>query len=95
MLDLRNKNITGKDAEKLLDEVKVTVNKNTIPFDPESPFVTSGVRIGTPAVTTRGMNEEDMATIAEIMNLIIEDPGNKEKAIKMVDELCSKYDLYE
>ncbi len=95
LLDLRNKNITGKDAEKLLDEVKVTVNKNTIPFDPESPFVTSGVRIGTPAVTTRGMNEEDMATIAEIMNLIIEDPGNKEKAIKMVDELCSKYDLYE
>ena len=95
LVDLRNKNITGKKAENLLDEVKVTVNKNTIPFDPESPFVTSGVRIGTPAVTTRGMKEEDMAVIAEIMDLIISNPDKKSEAIKMVDELCSKYELYE
>ena len=95
LVDLRNKNITGKKAENLLDEVKVTVNKNTIPFDPESPFVTSGIRIGTPAVTTRGMKEEDMAVIAEIMDLIISNPDKKSEAIKMVDELCSKYELYE
>ncbi|NBG88722.1 serine hydroxymethyltransferase [Isachenkonia alkalipeptolytica] len=94
LVDLRNKNITGKKAEHLLDEVKITVNKNTVPFDPESPFVTSGIRIGTPAVTTRGMKEEDMAVIAEIMDLIIMNPDEKEEAIKMVDELCNKYDLY-
>ncbi len=94
LLDLRNKNITGKKAEKLLDEVKITVNKNTIPFDPESPFVTSGIRIGTPAVTTRGMKEEDMAVIAEIIDKIITNPENKEEAIKMVDDLCNKHDLY-
>lgn len=94
LVDLRNKNITGKKAENLLDEVKVTVNKNTIPFDPESPFVTSGIRIGTPAVTTRGMKEEDMAVIAEIMDLIISNPDKKSEAIKRVDELCSKYELY-
>lgn len=94
LLDLRNKNITGKKAEKLLDEVKITVNKNTIPFDPESPFVTSGIRIGTPAVTTRGMKEEDMAVIAEIIDKIIANPENKEEAIKMVDDLCNKHDLY-
>jgi len=94
LVDLRNKNITGKKAENLLDEVKVTVNKNTIPFDPESPFVTSGIRIGTPAVTTRGMKEEDMAVIAEIIDLIISNPDKKSEAIKMVDDLCSKYELY-
>lgn len=94
LLDLRNKNITGKKAEKLLDEVKITVNKNTIPFDPESPFVTSGIRIGTPAVTTRGMKEEDMAVIAEIIDKIITNPENKEEAIKMVDDLCNKHGLY-
>ncbi len=95
LVDLRNKNITGKKAENLLDEVKVTVNKNTIPFDPESPFVTSGIRIGTPAVTTRGMKEEDMTVIAEIMDLIISNPDKKSEAIKMVDKLCGKYELYE
>lgn len=94
LVDLRNKNITGKQAENLLDEVKITVNKNTIPFDPESPFVTSGIRIGTPAITTRGMQEEDMAVIAEIMDLIITNPDKKSEAIKMVDTLCNKYELY-
>ena len=63
--------ITGKDAEHLLDEIGITCNKNTIPFDPESPFVTSGIRLGTPAVTTRGMKEEDMTEIAEIMSLAL------------------------
>ncbi len=95
LIDLRNKNITGKDAEKLLDEVGVTVNKNTIPFDPQSPFVTSGIRIGTPAVTTRGMKEDDMAKIAEIMATIIDDSEKVQVARGMVNELCDKYKLYE
>lgn len=94
LIDLRNKNITGKDAERLLDDVGVTVNKNTIPFDPQSPFVTSGVRIGTPAVTTRGMMEEDMATIAEIIATILDNPDEKVKTLNMVEELCNKYKLY-
>jgi glycine hydroxymethyltransferase len=95
LLDLRNKNITGKDAEKLLDKVGVTVNKNTIPFDPESPFVTSGVRIGTPAVTTRGMKEEDMATIAEIIVHIIDNPEKIDEVSALVKNLCQKFKLYE
>ncbi|KAB3537289.1 serine hydroxymethyltransferase [Alkaliphilus pronyensis] len=95
LIDLRNKNITGKDAEKLLDKVGVTVNKNTIPFDPQSPFVTSGIRIGTPAVTTRGMKEADMATIAEVMATIIDNPEKEKQASEMVKELCSKFKLYE
>jgi len=94
LIDLRTKNITGKDAEKLLDEVGVTVNKNTIPFDPQSPFVTSGVRIGTPAVTARGMKEEDMATIAEIISIIINNPSEVTKTQNLVEELCKKYKLY-
>ncbi len=96
LLDLRSLNLTGKVAEKLLDEVHVTCNKNTIPFDPESPFVTSGIRLGTPAVTTRGMVEKDMDTIAEIIYLTLTDfDNNKEKAITMVEELVGKYPLYE
>ena len=94
LLDLRNKNITGKEAEKLLDLVKVTVNKNTIPFDPQSPFVTSGIRIGTPAVTTRGMTEKDMERIAEIMDMIIGNPNKIEEVKEMVDNLCKKFPLY-
>ena len=94
LVDLRNKNITGKEAEKLLDEVKVTVNKNTIPFDPQSPFVTSGIRIGTPAVTSRGMLEKDMIDIAEIMATIISDRNKVHEARNMVKELCNKYPLY-
>jgi len=95
LLDLRNKNITGKDAEKLLDEVGVTVNKNTIPYDPQSPFVTSGVRIGTPAVTTRGMKEEDMATIADIIGTIIDNPEKIDEVSQMVRNLCQRFKLYE
>lgn len=95
LVDLQNMNITGKDAEKLLDEVGVTCNKNTVPFDPQSPFVTSGIRLGTPAVTSRGMKEEDMKVIAEVIYLAISDfENNKDKASEMVKELVSKYPLY-
>ncbi|SHI50884.1 serine hydroxymethyltransferase [Propionispora hippei] len=98
LVDVRGQNLTGKQAEKLLDEVGVTVNKNTIPFDPASPFVTSGIRIGTPAVTSRGMQEEDMAVIGEIIAMVLnrpEDEAARTKAIAMVAELCGKYPLYE
>ena len=93
LLDLRSKNVTGKDAEKLLDEAHITVNKNSIPFDPANFLITSGVRLGTPAVTTRGMNEEDMETIAEIIEGVL---GQKdiEKAKQMSRALTDKYPLY-
>ncbi|HHT65624.1 MAG: serine hydroxymethyltransferase [Caldicoprobacterales bacterium] len=95
LVDLRNRNITGKDAEKRLDQVRITVNKNTIPNDPQSPFVTSGIRVGTPAVTSRGMQEEDMRTIAKAIHLAIEDfDGNRGKVLSMVEQLCMKYPLY-
>ena len=96
LVDLRKANITGKDAEKLLDEVRITCNKNTIPFDPASPFVTSGIRLGTPAVTTRGMKEEDMIEIAAIIAGTLKDfESFKEEAIRRVDALTKKYPLYE
>ena len=96
LLDLRNIGITGKEAEHRLDEVGITCNKNAIPFDPEKPFVTSGVRIGTPAVTSRGMNEEDMKEIAELIALTLKDFDNSKDAIKArVQTLCDKYPLYE
>ncbi|MDR3591061.1 MAG: serine hydroxymethyltransferase [Negativicutes bacterium] len=97
LVDLRGQNLTGKTAEKALDEVGVTVNKNTIPFDPESPFVTSGIRIGTPAVTSRGMKEDAMLTISEIIAMVLKNPGDsltKTKAVAMVGSLCRKYPLY-
>lgn len=96
LVDLRKVDITGKEAEKLLDEVRITCNKNTIPFDPKSPFVTSGVRLGTPAVTTRGMKEEDMREIAAIIAGTLKDfEGFKAEAIARVDALTKKYPLYE
>ena len=96
LVDLRKVNITGKDAEKLLDEVRITCNKNTIPFDPQSPFVTSGIRLGTPAVTTRGMKEDDMKEIASIIAGTLKDyEGFKDEAIRRVDALTKKYPLYE
>ena len=95
LLDLRNKGITGKEAEHNLDEVGITVNKNAIPFDTEKPFVTSGVRIGTPAVTTRGMKEPEMIEIAELISLTIENyEKNKEEVQKRVEVLCKKFPLY-
>ncbi len=95
LVDLQNMELTGKKAERLLDEVSVTCNKNTVPFDPKSPFVTSGIRLGTPAVTSRGMIEEDMDIIAEIIHLTLTDfETNQEKARALVSELVGKYPLY-
>lgn len=95
LVDLRSKGVTGKEAEKLLDAANITCNKNTIPNDPEKPFVTSGIRLGTAAVTTRGMNTQDMDVIAEAISLLINDvEANKEKAMAMVKELTDKYPLY-
>ena len=94
LVDLRNKGLNGKQAENLLDEIGITVNKNTIPYDTESPFVTSGIRIGTPAVTTRGMKEEAMEEIAEVIALILNDPHAKKEAAARVQRLCADYPLY-
>ena len=93
LVDLSGTDISGKELEKRLDDAHVTANKNTIPNDPRSPFVTSGVRLGTPAVTTRGMKEEDMDKIAEIIAMVIESEENVEKAKAMVAELTEKYPL--
>lgn len=96
LADLRPFKITGKKLQNDLDEVYITVNKNAIPNDPEKPFVTSGVRIGTPAVTTRGLVEEDMDVIAEAIYLTAADfDANKEKARELVTSICKKYPLYE
>jgi glycine hydroxymethyltransferase len=96
LLDLTNMDVTGKAAQLMLDEVFITCNKNGIPFDTQSPFVTSGIRIGTPAVTARGMKEEDMVKIAEMIHLAITDFENsKNRVIESVHELCKKYPLYE
>ena len=87
---------TGKEAEHLLDEIGITCNKNAIPFDPQKPFVTSGVRLGTAATTTRGFKEEDMAEIAKIIGMTLKDFDNKaEEAKARVAALCAKYPLYE
>jgi glycine hydroxymethyltransferase len=94
LLDLRNKGITGKDAETLLDDIGITANKNTIPFDPQSPFITSGLRIGTPAVTTRGFMEDDMKEIADIISTAISDPKSKAECSSRVKALCDKHPLY-
>ena len=98
LVDLRNIGLTGKVAEKALDEVGVTVNKNTVPFETQSPFITSGIRIGTPAITTRGMKEDEMKMIAGIISNVLKDIDNeqiKKEARGQVKELCKKYPLYE
>lgn len=96
LVDLQNMNITGKELEHRLDEVYITVNKNAVPNDPQSPFVTSGVRIGTPAVTSRGLKEEDMKVIADMIYLAATDFENQADNIrKTVEGLCAKYPLYE
>ena len=98
LVDVRKQHLTGKQAEKMLDEIGVTVNKNTIPFDPTSPFVTSGIRIGTPALTSRGMKEADMLVVAEIIGMVLSNPDDsivKTRAIELVAELCAKHPLYE
>ncbi len=96
LLDLTKKGLTGKEVEHNLDEVGITANKNTIPNDPQSPFVTSGIRLGTPAVTSRGMKEDDMREIAQLISMVINDfEGTKDEVIARVDALCKKYPLYE
>ncbi|WP_088833287.1 serine hydroxymethyltransferase [Paenibacillus tyrfis] len=97
LIDLRSLNITGKEAEHLLDEIGVTVNKNAIPYDPTSPFVTSGIRLGTPAATSRGMNEEAMKTIAKIIALTLKNPSDAavhDKVRGMVKDLTAQFPLY-
>ena len=95
LVDLNNKDITGKDAEKLLDSIGITVNKNTVPNETKSPFVTSGVRIGTAAVTTRGFDEEDMKEVAALINDAIENKDEDLSSLKdRVKALCSKHPLY-
>ena len=93
LVDLQNLELTGKEVEKLLDEVHITVNKNTVPNDPKSPFVTSGIRVGTPAVTTRGAVKEDMFVIADAFKSAIIDKDN-EKAMALVESITSKYPIY-
>lgn len=96
LLDLRNTGITGKELENRLDEVNITVNKNTVPDEPLSPFITSGIRIGTPAVTSRGLKTDDMDKIAEFIDLIIKDYDKNAPIVKSgVIELCKKYPIYE
>ena len=94
LIDVKSKGLTGKEAEKMLDEANVTANKNTIPFETEKPFVTSGVRIGTPAVTTRGMKEDDMKAIDDIFKVVLVDK-DQDKAKAMVKELTDRFPLYE
>lgn len=97
LVDVRGQKMTGKTAEHLLDEVGVTCNKNTIPFDPESPFVTSGIRLGTAAVTTRGFKEADMKEVAAVIGLVLNNPEDAEKqaeAAQRVAALCAKYPMY-
>ncbi|PFL57247.1 serine hydroxymethyltransferase [Bacillus cereus] len=97
LIDLCNMNLTGKEAQILLEEVGITVNKNSIPFDKKGPFITSGIRLGTPAVTTQGMGELEMIKIAEIICLVLKNPQNvraKEKACSIVKELTKKFSIY-
>ncbi|SKB79557.1 serine hydroxymethyltransferase [Daejeonella lutea] len=97
LIDLRNKNITGKDAENALGEAAITVNKNMVPFDDKSPFVTSGIRVGTAAVTSRGMKEKQMIKIVELIDEVISNPGsasNFKKIRKKVNEMMEKFPLY-
>ncbi|MBF1686563.1 MAG: serine hydroxymethyltransferase [Selenomonas sp.] len=98
LVDLTNKDVTGKEAQTLLDEVNITANRNTIPFEPRSPFVTSGIRLGSPALTTRGFREEDMREVARIIAHVLDAPmdeSRRAEARRRVDALCKKYPIYE
>jgi glycine hydroxymethyltransferase len=97
LIDLRNKNITGRDAENALGEAAITVNKNMVPFDDKSPFVTSGIRVGTAAVSTRGLKEKHMERIVELIDEVISKPAsetNAKKVRKKVNEMMGKHPLY-
>jgi glycine hydroxymethyltransferase len=96
-VDVRPKGLTGKDAEAILEAINITVNKNGIPFDPEKPTVTSGIRIGTPALTSRGFKAEDMQQVAKAISMALSDPhdeGKLNEARSLVKALCDKYPLY-
>lgn len=93
LIDVKSKGLTGKEAEKMLDDANVTVNKNTIPFETESPFVTSGIRIGTPAVTSRGMKEAEMKEIAAIFETVLL-KKDQDAAKAMVKSLTDRFPLY-
>ena len=95
LVDLRTFNVTGKEMEKKLDEVRITANKNAIPNDPQSPFITSGVRLGTPAVTSRGFDEDDMRVVAECIYNVASGNDTKENILAKVDVLCKKHPIYE
>ena len=96
LVDVRNFHITGKEFEHRLDEVQITVNKNAIPNDPEKPFVTSGIRVGTPAVTSRGFKEPEMVKIAKWMAMVAQDfEGSAAQVRAEVDELCRQFPIYE
>lgn len=98
LVDLTSKHVTGKEAQTMLDDVNITTNRNTIPFEPLSPFVTSGLRLGSPALTTRGFKEDDMREVADIIALVLDHPQDdaaKEEAKKRVATLCEKYPIYE
>ena len=95
LIDLRNKGITGKELEERLDDVGITTNKNSVPFDTEKPMITSGIRIGTPAVTTRGFKEEEMVKIAQLINMTVENYEDKKEEIRAeVAAICAKFPLY-
>ena len=97
LVDLRTKDVTGKDAQEALDEAGITVNKNAVPFDDKSPLITSGVRIGTPALTTRGMKESEMECIGDLINEVIINIGKHDvykSVAKKVEELCVRFPLY-
>lgn len=98
LVDLRSKKITGRDAEDILDKVGITVNKNAVPGDPESPLITSGIRLGTPAVTSRGMGEKEMELIADFIDLAIQERSNPQKLSQIrgkVKELCAAFPVYD
>jgi glycine hydroxymethyltransferase len=97
LVDLRGQKLTGKEADRLLGEAHITVNKNSIPNDPESPFVTSGIRIGTPAITTRGLKEKDAIEVVNFIADVLDNPGNEEVSLKVktqVSEMMKKFPVY-
>jgi glycine hydroxymethyltransferase len=97
LLDLRNKNLTGKIAEQILGRAEITVNKNMVPFDTQSPFVTSGIRIGTPAMTTRGMKEPEFEYLATLIDIVLSNPDDDAVHLKVasdVQALCERFPLY-
>jgi glycine hydroxymethyltransferase len=97
LIDLRSKGITGKDAQEALDAAGITVNKNAVPFDDKSPLITSGIRIGTPALTTRGMKEPEMVEVAAMIDRVLSRPGNEDvtrEVRREVEQLCQRFPLY-